>query len=128
MSETTALGIAAVARALAQQRGPTDEDRRIQAGIDAAMRGVIAEQTDTSEGRVKNPTDQRIPPHLMGKSREPLGHLGNELLVIPRERGFAPEVPITSPLPKGSFIEGVVNRMVDNALGPAVPKKREEKE
>ena len=54
-------GIAAVARALAKQRGPTDEDRRIQAGIDAAMRGVIAEQTDTSEGRVKNPTDQRIP-------------------------------------------------------------------
>jgi hypothetical protein len=86
MSETTALGIAAVARALAQQRGPTEEDRRIQDGINKTMAQVIADP-------VKNPTDQSIPPHLLsGKPREPLPHLGNELLVIPRERGFAPEV------------------------------------
>jgi hypothetical protein len=116
MSETTALGIAAVARALAQQRGPTAEDRAIQAGIDAAMRGVIAEQVDPSEGRVKNPTEQRIPPHLMGKSPAPLGHLGNELLVIPRERGFAKEVPITSPSAKGSMVDNAIERLANSAL------------
>lgn len=55
MSETTALGIAAVARALAQQRGPTAEDRRIQEGITKTMRAVVAEQTDTSPSRIKNP-------------------------------------------------------------------------
>ena len=42
MSETTALGMAAVARALAQQRGPTEEDRRIQDGINKTMAQVIA--------------------------------------------------------------------------------------
>ena len=123
MSETTALGIAAVARALAQQRGPTEEDRAIQRGIDAAMRGVIAEQTDTSEGRVKNPTAQRIPPHLMGKSREPLPHFGNELLVIPPKWGFAPEIPITSPSAKGSMVDEAIERLANSAL----PHGRESK-
>jgi hypothetical protein len=43
-----------------------------------------------------------------------------------RGTGWANEVPIESPMPKGSFIEGVVGNMIDRALGPAVPKKREE--
>jgi hypothetical protein len=41
MSDSTAVGIAAVARALAQQMGPSAEDRAIQDGIDATMRDVI---------------------------------------------------------------------------------------
>lgn len=117
MSETTALGIAAVARALAQQRGPTEEDRRIQDGINKTMAQVIADP-------VKNPTDQSIPPHLLsGKPREPLPHLGNELLVIPRERGFAPEVPITSPSAKGSMVDDAIKTLADAAL----PHGRESK-
>jgi hypothetical protein len=46
MSESTAVGIAAVARAMAQQMraegGPAD--RAIQAGIDATMRAVTADR------------------------------------------------------------------------------------
>lgn len=62
----------------------------------------------------------------MGKPREPLGHFGNELLVIPRGRGFAPEIPLVSPSAKGSMVDDVIGALCDQALGPAVPKKREE--
>src|SRR5262245_46213986 len=40
--------------------------------------------------------------------------------------GWANEKKLESPIPKGSFIEGVVGGMIDRALGPAVPKKRED--
>ena len=40
---TNDVALAAMAAALAQQMRPSEEDRRIQAGIDAAMRGVMAE-------------------------------------------------------------------------------------
>ena len=42
--DSMTLGIMAVARALAQQMQPTEEERRIQAGIDATMREVIADR------------------------------------------------------------------------------------
>ena len=76
----------------------------------------MAEQTDPSEGRIKNPTAQRIPPHLMGKSPEPLGHLGNELLVRPK--GWVEPTSVRTP-PGQDAIERLANA--------ALPHGRESK-
>ncbi len=85
---TNDVALAAMAAALAQQMRPSEEDRRIQAGIDAAMRGVIAEQIDPDPTRVKNPTAQGIPPHLQANRPKPPPGTGLEhaLLVIPPKR------------------------------------------
>ena len=36
--------------------------------------------------------------------------------MIPRERGFAPEVPITSPSAKGSTVDDAIERLANSAL------------
>ena len=78
---TSDVGLAAIARALAASIAPTDEERRIQAGIDATMRGVIADPR-------KDPTAQGIPPHLLANRPKPPPGTGLEhaLLVIPPKR------------------------------------------
>ena len=78
---TSDVGLAAIARALAQSLAPTDEERRIQRGIDATMKAVIADP-------VKDPTSQRIPDHLLTnqpKRQQGMG-LEHALLVIPPKR------------------------------------------
>ena len=89
---TSDVGLAAIARALAQSMGPTDEERRIQAGIDATMRAVIADP-------VKDPTSQRIPDHLLTNQPKRQQGMGLEqaLLVIPPKRGWADPAPLASP-------------------------------
>ena len=74
------VGLAAIARALTIA-GPTDEERRIQAGIDATMRGVIADPR-------KDPTAQGIPPPSPDQSAKAATGTGLEhaLLVIPPKR------------------------------------------
>jgi hypothetical protein len=56
MSDSTAVGIAAVARACAEQMGPSAEDRAIQAGIDATMRDVIKTRSYNPVLREPSPT------------------------------------------------------------------------
>lgn len=112
---TEDLAISRLSFGLAQPSQGEAEDRaRIQQGIDAAMRGVITDRyhpsrrepapTVTVAGAV--PVKDRFPP-------EP---------VPVRRGGWAPERPLTSPMPNGSFVEGVVGAMIDHVLGPAVRK------
>src|SRR5262245_61065354 len=107
---TAELGMVAVGRAAAQQ--PTEQE--IQAGIDAAMRGVIAD-------RWTNPNALRAPEKVK---------VANAVQIADEQpkaaRGWVEPAKLESPMPKGSFIEGVVGGMIDRALGPAVPKKRED--
>ena len=78
---TSDVGLAAIARASGEALGPTDEERRIQAGIDATMSAVIADPR-------KDPTAQRIPDHLLtNRPKPPPGTgLDHALLVIPPKR------------------------------------------
>ena len=77
---TSDVGLAAIARALAASMGPTDEERRIQAGIDNCMRDVIRDPR-------KDPTSQAIPSHLLTNRPKPPGTgLEHALLVIPPKR------------------------------------------
>ena len=81
---TNDVALAAMAAALTQQMRPSEEDRRIQAGIAAAMRGVIAEQVSIDPTRVKNPTTQRIPDHLLTNRPKPRQTTGLEhALLVP---------------------------------------------
>jgi hypothetical protein len=107
---TAEVGMVAIGRAAARQ--PTDAE--IQAGILRSMRDVVA--------RPYNPNALRRPDRV-GVANAPEAVTAGE---PKRGTGWAKEAPIESPMPKGSFIEGVVGGMIDRALGPAVPKKREE--
>ncbi len=124
MSTTSDVGLAAIARALAQSMRPTEEDRRIQAGIDAAMRGVIAEQTSTDPTRIKNPTAQRIPEHLLtNQPKPPQLDLSQALLVIPPKRGsgWAEAAPLSSP-PGQETIERIANALAPHGPEHGKPK------
>ena len=85
-------------------QGPTEEERRVQAGIDATMRAVAADRY--------NPALREGAPRVTVVGAVPV-----------RGSGWAEPRPIESPLPKGSFVEGVVGGMIDHALGPAAPKE-----
>jgi len=115
-SGTTAVGVAAMANALSQQMRQDNDpaDRAIQAGIDAAMRGVVKD------------TFNRAPSPILPKVTVSGAAPVKEGIPLARGTGWAKEVPLVSPMPKGSFVEGVIGGMIDNALGPAVPRKAEE--
>ncbi len=123
---TSDVALAAMAAALTQQMRPTEEDRRIQAGIDATMRGVIAEQVDPDPTRVKNPTTQRIPEHLLTNQPKPPQGTGLDqaLLVIPPKRGtgWVDAAPLSSP-PGQETIERIANALAPH--GPEHGKKAE---
>ena len=99
---TEAVALANLAAALAQ--GPTEEERWVQAGIDATMRAVAADRY--------NPALREGAPRVTVVGAVPV-----------RGSGWAEPRPIESPMPKGSFVEGVVGGMIDRALGPAAPKE-----
>ena len=108
MSDSTgAVGAMRVAQALTEQarQDANPADRAIQAGIDATMRAVIADHIRGA-----------------GPSASPRSAIAEPV----RGTGWQKETPLVSPVPKGSFIEGVIGGMIDHALGPAVPKKAEE--
>jgi hypothetical protein len=92
-------GYVAVGRAASRQ--PTEAE--IQRGIDAAMRGVIAD-------RWTNPNALRAPDNVK---------VANAPVVVTagEGRGWQKEKALESPMPKGSFIEGAVGGMID-AVAP----------
>ena len=108
MSDSTgAVGAMRVAQALTEQarQDANPADRAIQAGIDATMRAVISDHIRGA-----------------GPSASPRSAIAEPV----RGTGWQKETPLVSPVPKGSFIEGVIDGMIDNALGPAVPAKKAE--
>jgi hypothetical protein len=102
--------------AVSRQR-PTAEDLATQRAINKTMEAVVANRYD--------PTARPIPEHQMKEmTTKPLPYLGNELLIAPPKRtGWVEPTPLASPVPKGSFIEGVIGGMIDNALGPVQRKE-----
>jgi hypothetical protein len=114
MSDSTALGIAAVARACAEHMRGTREERSIQAGIDATMREVIATRGYNPVMREPSPTVTVA----SGVKVEPGAPLA-------RGTGWAQEVPLAPPVKPGSMEDRVIGAMIDQALGPAVPPKKE---
>ncbi len=94
MSTTSDVGLTAIARALRAVDAANEEDRRIQAGIDAAMRGVIAEQVSVDPTRIKNPTAPTHPP-FTNQPKPPQGTGLDQALLVPdhRNEGAAGQDP-----------------------------------
>lgn len=116
--ETEAIAIANMTAGLAQpSEGEAADAARIQRGIDATMRGVIADRYD--------PTRREPAPTVTVAGAMRMKD-GGELNIIPRSGGWAEPRPIESPVPKGSFVEGVIGGMIDRTLGPAVPAAKPE--
>jgi hypothetical protein len=84
-----------------------EENRRIQAGIDAVMRDVIA--------------DRYNPINSLPKAQTVTVANAPRVTTAGEERGWADEKPLASPMPNGSFIESVHGAMIDHHLGPALP-------
>ena len=94
--------------------GEAADAARIQRGIDATMRAVVADRY--------NPAHRKPSPTVRVVGAAPV--TAEAPLAPERGTGWAEPRPIESPMPKGSFVEGVVGRMIDNALGPALPKAK----
>jgi hypothetical protein len=75
-----------------------EELARIQRGIDQTIRAIAADRY--------NPTALPRAPTVTVVGAPTVG-----------------ERPLTSPMPNGSFIEGVIGGMIDHALGPALPQE-----
>jgi hypothetical protein len=102
---TAEAGMVAIGRAAARQ--PTEQE--IQAGILKTMSEVVA--------RPYNPNALRAPENVkVANAPVTAGEPG-------RGSGWQKERAIESPMPKGSFVEGVIGGMIDRALGPAAPGK-----
>jgi hypothetical protein len=96
----------------------TAEDRAIQLGIDRTMREV----TKVEVGRgIYNPAFREASPTVTVAS----GVKTSPGLPLSRGTGWQSERELESPLPNGSLAERVVGALCDQALGPAVPKKKE---
>ena len=106
--DSTAFGIMAVARAMSQQMQPTEEERRIQAGIDATMRDVI-----THDAR-HNPNALSPPVTVRPIGAEPVVTAGSK-------NGWADEVPLRL-TPGQDVIERLVNAELPH--GPEHGRKR----
>jgi hypothetical protein len=120
--DSTAIGIARVAAALTEmmQSHASPADRAIQAGIDDCMRGVIKAQTSQDANALKCPTAQGPGTGRRVERPPEPGDLSKALLITPAGRGLpAGRGPVVTP---GSMEERVLDRMIDNALGPALPK------
>ena len=129
MSDSTAIGIARVAAAMTElmQRNASPADRAIQAGIDECMRGVIRAQTSQLPNALKCPTAQDAG---TGRSGPNVNPFDTRLLVTPPTRGSGWQEPkeLGPVVTPGSMEERVLDRMIDNALGPALPKPKAEKD
>jgi hypothetical protein len=90
--------------------GEAADAARIQRGIDATMRAVVADRY--------NPVLRKPSPTVTVVGAAPVITAGE------RGTGWVEPRPIASPMPKGSFLEGVVGAMIDRALGPALPKAK----
>jgi hypothetical protein len=99
---TADLGFVAIGKAAAR---PTTE-QEIQAGIDAAMRGVIADRW--------NPNALRRPDKV-GVTNAPN--------VVTAGRGWQEECPLEPVVKPGSMEERVISQMIDAALPPGGEKK-----
>ena len=93
--DSTAVGIMNVARALSQQMQPTEEERRIQAGISATMAEVIKHDAR------HNVHDR---PSILPSDAKPMGSVGST-------NGWRDAAPLAPP-PGQDLIE----RLVDTAL------------
>lgn len=119
---STAIGIARVAAAMTElmQRNASPADRAIQAGIDECMRGVIRQQTSQDPNMLKCPT--ALGPGTGPRVERPreFGDLSRALM-SPAARGWQEPREVGPVVTPGSMEERVLDRMIDNALGPAVP-------
>jgi hypothetical protein len=100
-------GYVAVGRAAS--RPPTEAE--IQAGILKSMSEVVA--------RPYNPQALNAPATVKVANAPVVVTAGESK----RGSGWQDEKPLESPMPKGSFIEGVVGGMIDAALPPGGEKK-----
>jgi hypothetical protein len=108
MSDSTAIGIAGVARAMAEQMRETDEDRAIQAGIARTMRDVIRDRCPTAQQPMPTVSVANAPRVVDADA--------------PRGTGWRDPAPLASPSAPGSSTERAIAALTDHALGPAVPK------
>jgi hypothetical protein len=108
---TAEAGMVAIGRAAA--RPPSEAE--IQQGILRSMREVVA--------RPYNPNALRAPPTVRVANAPEVTTAGEPK----RGTGWQEEKPLKSPMPKGSFIEGVVGGMIDAHLGPAQAKPKAKK-
>jgi hypothetical protein len=108
---TADLGFVAVGKALVRE--PTEAE--IARALERTLREMRGD-------RYTNPQQLRAPERTQ-VANAPRVVDGDE---PKRGSSFQEPAKLESPMPKGSFVEGVVGGMIDNALGPAVPGKREE--
>jgi hypothetical protein len=104
---TAEAGMVAIGRAAARQ--PTEQE--IQQGILKSMSEVVA--------RPYNPNALRAPENVKVANAPEVTTAGEPKC----GSGWQEEKPLTSPMPKCSFIEGVVGGMIDAALPPGGEKK-----
>ena len=123
MSDSTAIGIAKVAAAMAElmHRRTSPEDEAIQAGIRATMREVIRQQTSQDPNLLKCPTAIGPGP---GRRQEPKREFGDlsRALLSPAGRGWQEPREIGPPIEPGSVAEKIQNALIDQACGPLKPK------
>lgn len=107
---TAEAGMVAIGRAASRQ--PTDQE--IQQGILKSMSEVVA--------RPYNPNALRRPENTKVANAPVVTTAGEPK----RGRGWQEEKPLASPMPKGSFIEGVIGGMIDAAHphGPGSPLRK----
>ncbi len=127
---STAIGIARVAAAMTElmQRNASPADRAIQAGIDECMRGVIRAQTSQDANALKCPTAQGPGTGPRVERKPEPGDLSKALLITPAGRGWREPKELGPVVQPGSMEERVLDGMIDNALGPALPKPKAEKD
>lgn len=126
MSDSTAIGIARVAAAFTEKMRAyaSPADKAIQAGIDECMRGVIKAQTSMDPNALKNPTGLGPGTGPRQERKPEPGDLSKALLIVPAKRsgGWQQEHELGPVVKPDSMEARVLDRMIDNALGPAVPK------
>jgi hypothetical protein len=105
---TADLGYVGVGRAASRQA--TEEE--IQRGIDAAMRGVIAD-------RWTNPNALRRPDNVRVANAPTVVDAGEPK----RERGLVEPKELEPVVKPGSMEERVMSNLIDTALPPGVEKK-----
>jgi hypothetical protein len=88
-----------------------DDARRIQEGINAAMRETI--KNPPNPNRLNTPQTVRV-------ANAPV------VTSVPEGRGFIEPKPLESPSAKGSQVNDVIAGLADKFLGPATPGKPDE--
>jgi hypothetical protein len=111
--ETGAVGLARIGHIMGAGREQTAEELAIQAGIDATMRAVVSQDAPYVSKMIAR--DARP---------EDLPRAAPTSVASSNRTGWAKETPLEPPLgAKGSYLDNLVGKMIDNTLGPAVPKR-----